>query len=157
MDMEDLDATPRVLRVVNPESSGDSACETSQIITEKGRRFSLRSISGSLSSIWGSESTSRSHTELSQDLSSRGCSSFSSLLTANRTNSLELQQRFPIDGEVRVSKPSTDVSLLETPTNHQSSLSPRTAALLSLPFPQLIARPSSEHKTRKSVLTEQTR
>ncbi|EXJ67905.1 uncharacterized protein A1O5_09252 [Cladophialophora psammophila CBS 110553] len=103
MDREDADATPRVLRVINPDFKEENADDLPQLGTRK-TAFSLRSISGSLSSIWGrrhaSTSTSSSQRDFSQDESwtvapdldldysppSRGCVSFSTLLTARKSS-----------------------------------------------------------------------
>ncbi|KIX99936.1 uncharacterized protein Z520_04574 [Fonsecaea multimorphosa CBS 102226] len=108
MDGEDIDATPRVLRVKNPDlkDKEEDADGLTEFGAAKTSRFSVRSISASLSSIWGrrnaSTSTSCSQSESSQDqnwtvapdlnldfddnLPSRGCVSFSDLLPTRKSS-----------------------------------------------------------------------
>ncbi|KIW94045.1 uncharacterized protein Z519_05361 [Cladophialophora bantiana CBS 173.52] len=97
MDREDVDVTPRALRVVNPDLKED-ADDLPQLGTRK-TTFSPRSISGSLSSIWGRRHATSSQRDfqdesftvapdLDLDYSppSRGCVSFSILLTARKSS-----------------------------------------------------------------------
>ncbi|EXJ87741.1 hypothetical protein A1O1_04667 [Capronia coronata CBS 617.96] len=91
MDNQDPDLTPRVVRVAHVDLNvTDSASSTRS--SQKSRRFSLRSLSGSLSSIWSRESTSRTRSDISQDQASHGCSSFSTLLTTHHALSHTAQQ-----------------------------------------------------------------
>ncbi|KAH0838941.1 hypothetical protein FOPE_05611 [Fonsecaea pedrosoi] len=114
MDREDIDATPRVLRVRNPESQekAEDVDGLSQFDDDKAAKFSLRSISASLSSIWArrkaSTSTSCSQSESSQDqswsvapdlnldlddsLPSRSCVSFSTF-TTRKSSSRALKKK----------------------------------------------------------------
>ncbi|KAK7892397.1 hypothetical protein LTR67_007493 [Exophiala xenobiotica] len=131
---EDLDATPRVLRVRNPDFSENEASQSSRITSAKSRSFSIRSISGSWSSIWGRESTSRSHTDFSQDSASYGCVPFPSLLPSHHTSLQHPKKRFPIDGETKhLAKP---LALLE---QSESSLRIRKTSV-SKPNPRGIFR-----------------
>ncbi|KAK4949826.1 hypothetical protein LTR10_011668 [Elasticomyces elasticus] len=99
MAVHDPDATPRASRVMNPNWSDDNTSQSSQIAIGKSRRFSLRSISGSLSSLWGKESLPRSHTTTDQDSPSYGCTSSSTGHSSHHADLRPAQKRFPIDGE----------------------------------------------------------
>ena len=75
MDEEDVGATPRVLRVVNPSLGEESGSISSRVVSQHSRTFSFRSFSGSVSSLWrrhDSTSTSRSrHSCIPFSMSSR--------------------------------------------------------------------------------------
>ncbi|OQV07958.1 hypothetical protein CLAIMM_12310 [Cladophialophora immunda] len=148
MDMEDIDATPRVLRVINSglKENEEDAESSPQLCAEKTTRFSLRSVSASLSSIWGrrnaSTSTSCSHSESSQgqswsvapdldldlddNLPSRGCVSFSTLLTSHKSSARAVRKkRLNFDRDVKPSCSQSRSSVSRLSSNHFSH--PQTA------------------------------
>lgn len=144
---KDLDATPRVLRVRNPDLSEAEASLSSRNTSAKTRSFSIRSISGSWSSIWGRESTSRSHTDFSQGSASYGCVPFPSLLSNHHTAIQHPHKRFPIDGEskVRSSYPFSDVSRrLLTITSQRLTSRSDASSISRLPSTH---HPIHNHKT----------
>lgn len=102
VDSEDLDTTPRVLRVTNPDSSKEDGSVSSRETSKSRQRFSLRSISNSLSSIWRSEGRSCSHVDSSQD-PVPGCGSFSSLFAGHQPLSRTLKKKSLTDENSRVS------------------------------------------------------
>ncbi|KIW65973.1 hypothetical protein PV04_08186 [Phialophora macrospora] len=65
MDEEEIDVTPRVLKVMNP-SLNASGSISSRVASEKSKTFSFRSFSGSFSSLWRRQSSN----------STSGCLSF---------------------------------------------------------------------------------
>ncbi|KIW53520.1 hypothetical protein PV05_09086 [Exophiala xenobiotica] len=125
---KDLDATPRVLRVRNPDLSEAEASVSSRNTSAKTRSFSIRSISGSWSSIWGRESTSRSHTDFSQGSASYGCVPFPSLLSNHHTAIQHPHKRFPIDGESKPLTSRSDASSISRlPSTHHTIHNHKTA------------------------------
>lgn len=59
---EDVDYTPRVLRVMNPNLQDETGSISSDVGSAKSKSFSFRSFSGSFSSLWRTHSTSSSDT-----------------------------------------------------------------------------------------------
>ncbi|OAL26411.1 hypothetical protein AYO22_04329 [Fonsecaea multimorphosa] len=143
MDGEDIDATPRVLRVKNPDlkDKEEDADGLTEFGAAKTSRFSVRSISASLSSIWGrrnaSTSTSCSQSESSQDqnwtvapdlnldfddnLPSRGCVSFSDLLPTRKSSArASRKKRLNSVKDVKPSHSQSRVSVSRPSSNHFS-------------------------------------
>src|SRR5689334_380954 len=63
----DIDATPKVLRVMNPNRDEEGGSISSKVVSEKSKTFSFRSFSGSFSSLW------RRHNSTSTAHSRRSC------------------------------------------------------------------------------------
>lgn len=103
MESEDTMTTPKVSKEPNPFRREDQTSQSSRTTSQRLSSLSFRSFSGSWSSLWGRESTSRSHTDLSQDSASYGCIPFTSFLPGHHTISQPARRRFPIDGEDNVS------------------------------------------------------
>ncbi|OAL36252.1 hypothetical protein AYO20_04410 [Fonsecaea nubica] len=136
MDREDIDATPRVLRVRNPESQekAEDVDGLSQFDDEKAAKFSLRSLSASLSSIWARRKASTSNScpqsESSQDqswsvapdlnldlddsLPSRSCVSFSTFTTRKSSSRALKKKRLSSQKDIKTS--SQTCSSVSKPT-----------------------------------------
>ena len=102
MEPPDPDATPRVLRVMNPDRRDGSNSVSSRSVSGSSGRLSLGSIAGSLSSIWGRATASRPQSELSQDLPPRRSSSFSTCLSFHRPDHQRAGWRPLVDGDFEV-------------------------------------------------------
>ncbi|KIW46975.1 uncharacterized protein PV06_02592, partial [Exophiala oligosperma] len=118
MESEDAMTTPRVLKVRNPTRTEDQTSQSSRNTSQRLSSISFRSFSGSWSSLWGRESTSRSHTHLNQDSESYGCIPFTTFLPSHHTISQPAKRRFPIDGADKpLSACSCSSSISRLPSN----------------------------------------
>lgn len=106
---EDVDATPRVLRVVNPNLR-ETGSISSEVVSEKSKSFSFRSFSGSFPSLWRTHSTSSSD---------RNCMPFSLPLqrppTTTPVPSPRYYRRVPIDQQREMAEVETGGGLHRNP------------------------------------------
>ncbi|KIW10399.1 hypothetical protein PV08_11361 [Exophiala spinifera] len=119
MESEDDMTTPRVLKAQTPSARENQISQSSRTTSRRFSSLSFRSLSGSWSSFWGRESSSRSHTDLSEESASYACVPFTAFVPSHHSISQPAQRRFPIYARNNpLSTYSCSSSVSRLPSNH---------------------------------------